>query len=105
MDLNTQNSFRTRIWKVDVTKHTILRNRYKEWMKKLGNPKFDSDSKKAVNFQLFPPRNMTNETFARHGNGKKNGFPKLKIELENIPGAELIFQADEIKGEIIITKF
>lgn len=105
MDLNTKNSFRTRIWKVDVTQHTILRERYIEWMNVLGYPKFNSNSEKSVNFQLFPPNNKTSETFARHGNGRSNGFPKLEIELENTRGSELIFQADEVNGEIIITKF
>lgn len=105
MDLNTKNSFRTRIWKVDVTQHTILRKRYIEWMNVLGYPKFNSNSEQSVNFQLFPPKNKSSETFARHGNGRSNGFPKLEIELENTTGSELIFQADEVNGEIIITKF
>lgn len=105
MDLNKEKSFRTRIWKVDVTKHEVLRQRYIEWMNKLGYPKFNSGEQKSVNFQLFPPRNMTNETFARHGNGRTNGFKRIEIELENTLGSELIFQADEVNNEIIITKF
>lgn len=105
MDLNSQGNFRTRIWKVDVTKHTILRERYTEWMNVLGYPKFDSEKEESVNFQLFPPHIRTDENFARHGNGRKNGFKKLKIPLENCEGSELIFRADEIDGKIIISKF
>ena len=105
MDLNTQDCFRTRIWKVDVTKHTILRDRYKEWMNVLGYPKFASEKEESVNFQLFPPHIRTEENFARHGNGRKNGFTKLEIPLENYEGSELIFRADEVDGRIIISKF
>lgn len=105
MDLNAQGCFRTRIWKVDVTKHTVLRERYKEWMNVLGYPKFASEKEESVNFQLFPPHIRTEESFARHGNGRKNGFTKLEIPLENCEGSELIFRADEIDGKIIISKF
>ncbi|MCQ2417501.1 MAG: MamI family restriction endonuclease [Oscillospiraceae bacterium] len=105
MDLNTEGNFRTRIWKVDVTKHTILRERYIEWMKVLGYPKFASEKEESVNFQLFPPHIRTEENFARHGNGRKNGFTKLEIPLENCEGSELIFRADEVNGKIIISKF
>ena len=105
MDLNPQDCFRTRIWKVDVTKHTILRERYKEWMNVLGYPKFASEKEESVNFQLFPPHIRTEESFARHGNGRKNGFTKLEIPLENYEGSELIFRADEVDGKIIISKF
>lgn len=105
MDLNSQGNFRTRIWKVDVTKHIILRERYTEWMNVLGYPKFDSKKEESVNFQLFPPHIKTEENFARHGNGRKNGFPKLEIPLENCEGSELIFRADEVDGRIVISKF
>jgi len=105
MDLNSQGNFRTRIWKVDVTKHTILKERYKEWMNVLGYPKFASEKEESVNFQLFPPHIRTEETFARHGNGRKNGFSKLEIPLENCEGSELIFRADEVDGKIVISTF
>lgn len=105
MDLNTHNAFRTRIWKVDVTRHEILRNRYVEWMEKLGYSKFASNEQESVNFQLFPPHNGTEETYARHGNGRANGFTKIQIPLEDVDGAELIFRADEIAGKIVISKF
>ena len=105
MDLNTSNCFRTRIWKVNIKEHEVLRNRYIEWMEKLGYKKFSNNKEESVNFQLFPPHSGTEETFARHGNGRKNGFEKLNIELENTKGSELIFRADEIDGRIVISKF
>ena len=105
MDLNSNNKFRTRIWKVNVQKHETLKERYIEWMNKLGYRKFSNNSEESVNFQLFPPHSGTEETFARHGNGRANGFQKLNIELENTKGSELIFRADEIDGKIVISKF
>lgn len=105
MDLNENQKFRTRIWKIDVTKHVILRERYIEWMHELGYPKFEANNEESVNFQLFPPHSQTNETCARHGNGRANGFSKLHIPLEGIDGAELIFCAEEINDEIVISKF
>lgn len=105
IDLNPQNQYRIRIWKIDILKHTILRNRYIEWMKKLGYPKFADRSHKSINFQLFPPRNGTNENFARHGNGRDSGFVKLRIPLENTTGSELIFRADIIGDKPVISVF
>lgn len=107
MDLNTSGKFRTRMWKIDITKHTILRNRYIEWMNILGYPKFNTfKDQPSVNFQLFPPHSSTEESFARHGNGRSNGFDKLEIPLENTDGAELVFRADEDEnGVIVISKF
>lgn len=107
MDLNTEGRFRTRMWKINIREHTILRNRYIEWMNILGYPKFNTVANQpSVNFQLFPPHSGTEESFARHGNGRSNGFPKLEIPLENTPGGELVFRADEDEhGNIIISKF
>ena len=106
IDYNTDNNFRIRIWKVNIQEHTILRNRYIEWMNKLGYPKFaDTANKPSVNFQLFPPANGTDQTYARHGNGRSNGFEKLQIPLENTPGSELIFKAEIVNNEVIISKF
>jgi len=105
MDLNEQNQFRTRIWKLNILEHEILRNRYIEWMNRLGYPKFKNNAQEGVNFQLFPPHIGTSENFARHGNGRSNGFDKLIVPLENCRGSELIFRADEIDGHIEITKF
>lgn len=106
IDNNHNGDFRIRIWKINIHEHTILRNRYIEWMNKLGYPKFaDTANKPSVNFQLFPPNNGTDENFARHGNGRDNGFPKLHIPLENTPGSELIFKAEIINDQVIISQF
>lgn len=106
IDYNPDNNFRIRIWKVNIKEHTILRKRYIEWMNKLGYPKFaDMTNKPSVNFQLFPPANGTNQTYARHGNGRVNGFEKLQIPLENTSGAELIFKAEIVNNEVIISQF
>ncbi len=75
-------------------------------MDKLGYSKFADTSKKPiVNFQLLPPSNGTNQNYARHGNGKQNGFEKLQIPLENTTGAELIFKAEIVNNEVIISEF
>lgn len=106
IDFNPEGNYRIRIWKVDIKKHTILRNRYIEWMNKLGYPKFRDTSHKSINFQLFPPHNGTEETFARHGNGRENGFPKIRIPLEDSSlGSELIFRCDVVNGQAIISRF
>lgn len=105
MDLNSSGGFRTRIWKVNVQKHTILRDRYIEWMDKLGYPKFNANAEQSVNFQLFPPRSGVDENFARHGNNRANGFPRLQIPLEDGDKSKLIFRADEINGQILISQF
>lgn len=106
IDYSPSHNCRIRIWKVNIEKHSILQNRYKEWMHKLGYPKFaDTTKKPSVNFQLFPPNSETSENFARHGNGRANGFPKLQIPLENTDGSELIFHAEVIDNEVIINKF
>lgn len=106
IDYSPEHNFRIRIWKVNIQKHTILQERYKEWMTKLGYPKFaDTTKKPSVNFQLFPPNSGTNENYARHGNGRANGFTKLHIPLEDTPGSELIFKAEVVNNEVVITKF
>ncbi len=106
IDFNTTGNYRIRIWRVDIKKHTILQNRYIDWMNKLGYPKFRDTSHKSINFQLFPPHNGTEETFARHGNGRKNGFSKITIPLEDSSlGSELIFRCDVVNGQVIISKF
>lgn len=106
IDYNPSNNYRIRIWKVNIQEHQILRERYIEWMKKLGYPKFaDTKGKPSVNFQLFPPKSGTNENYARHGNGRANGFSKLHIPLENTAGSELIFQADVKNNDVFISKF
>lgn len=105
IDLNPKHQYRIRIWKVDIHKHILLRNRYKEWMQKLGYPKFADPTHKSINFQLFLPRNGTDDNYARHGNGRENGFSKLNIPLENTEGATLIFRADIIDDIPVISVF
>ena len=106
MDLNPQQCFRTRIWKINVSRHTVLKNRYEEWMQKLGYPKLRGEMTGQANFQLFPPHNGADENFARHGNGREDGFSKIRIELENpSEGAELVFRADECDGKMVISQF
>lgn len=105
IDLNPEHQYRIRIWKVEIHKHELLRARYIEWMQKLGYPKFADPSHKSINFQLFPPRNETNENFARHGNGRRNGFEKLNIPLEDTEGSSLIFRADIVEGTPVISVF
>ena len=106
IDYNPDKNFRIRIWKVNIQEHTILRERYIEWMKKLGYPKFaDTTKRSSVNFQLFPPSSGTNQNYARHGNGRTNGFDKLQIPLENTSGSELIFKAEIVNNEVIISQF
>lgn len=103
MDLNSEGNFRTRVWKLDPSKHVLFRKRYLEWMKKLGKIKLEDPGRPGINFQLFPPRNKTNEDFARHGNGRVNGFTPIKIKLENVQGAKKILHAEEKNGVIEIT--
>ncbi|MCB8565796.1 MamI family restriction endonuclease [Fusobacterium ulcerans] len=105
LDLNESSKFRIRVWKVDVTQHEILRERYILWMETLGYPKFRAVNKPSVNFQLFPPRNGTDDNYARHGNGRGTGFPKLEIHLEGVRGSDLIFHAEETDNGIEIYKF
>lgn len=74
--------FRFRVWKTIPMKTTILKNRYSEWINKLAVKKLNS--RKGINFQLFPPKPTEADRYAnaRHGNGRKNGFTKLNIPLE-----------------------
>lgn len=93
IDLNKDRKVRIRIWAVDVTKHDVLRKRYILWMKTKGYPKFKNNKNESVNFQLFPPRMFKDETFARHGNNRANGYPSIEIDLENNESSKLIFYA------------
>lgn len=102
VDLNQQDLFRARIWKLDPRKHTVFNKRYKEWMIKLGIPKLNDPKRPGVNFQLFPPRSKTDENFARHGNGKENGFLPIKIKLENIKGSTKILHVEDTGEKIEI---
>lgn len=100
IDLNTKSLFRIRIWKLDPRKHEIFNARYKEWMKKLGIPKLSDPKRPGVNFQLFPPRLKTDDSFARHGKGTV--FPALQIDLEASPGSKKILHAEDVDGKINI---
>lgn len=102
MDLNPSGNCRTRVWKLDPHKHVVFRERYIEWMKKLGKPKLLKENRPGINFQLFPPRFKTDDNFARHGNGRKNGFTRIKIELDNVQGVKKILQAEEKEETIEI---
>lgn len=103
LDFNEFQNIRIRVWSVNVREHTTLRNRYIEWMDKLGCSKFeDKESRRTVNFQLFPPKNKTSESYARHGDGRC--FDKLQIELEDNISSHLIFHAEEEDGEMKILK-
>lgn len=93
IDLDKNNKIRIRIWTVDVTKHSVLRERYILWMNTKGYQKFKNNKNESVNFQLFPPRMFKDESFARHGNNRTNGYPAIKIDLENNESSKLIFYA------------
>lgn len=93
IDLDENRKIRIRIWAVDVTRHKALRERYILWMNTKGYKKFANNNNESVNFQLFPPRMFVNESFARHGNNRANGYPAIKIELENNDSSKLIFYA------------
>lgn len=106
IDRTPNENIRVRIWKVNIQEHDVLANRYHEWMEVKGYPKFQNTDRPSVNFQLFPPRCNTNENFARHGNGRGNGFTQLNIPLEDTAGSELIFHAEEsLTGDVEILTF
>lgn len=102
LDLNPEGLFRARAWKLNPREHLVFNQRYKEWMEKLGIPKLKNPNRPGVNFQLFPPRFKTDDNFARHGNGRSNGFTPIKIELENNTGAELILHAEQREDRVEI---
>lgn len=93
IDLDKNKKIRIRIWTVDVTKHNVLRERYILWMNTKGYKKFANNKNESVNFQLFPPRMFKDESFARHGNNRVNGYPAIEIDLENNESSKLIFYA------------
>lgn len=105
MDKNESNNFRFRVWGINPREHVILKNRYEEWMSVLGYPKLESDDRKAVNFQLFPPRNKTTDNYARHGNGRRNGFSRLQIPLQNTRGGALLMHCEIVNQEVVFHHF
>jgi hypothetical protein len=104
IDKDPNDCIRFRIWKLFPKIHQDFFTRYNEWIDKLGRPKLNQPSRPGVNFQLFPPRNGTLENFARHGNGRANGFTPLKIYLEGAEGSTLIFQATLRNSNVEIDK-
>ncbi len=102
MDLNIKGKFRTRVWMLNPRKHEVFRKRYIEWMNKLGKTKLQNPSRPGINFQLFPPHHKKDEEFARHGNGRKNGFTSIKVELNDSRGSKKILHAEEKDGVIEI---
>lgn len=105
MDENTLGILRFRVWQIDPRLHNVLKDRYEEWMRVLGNPKLGAPNRPAVNFQLFPPHNRTDENFARHGNGRANGFEKLIIPLQDTPGGNLLLHCEYINNDIVFHTF
>jgi hypothetical protein len=103
LDLNSDNKFRARVWRLNPREHNVFNARYCEWMKKLGIPKLKDPKRPGVNFQLFPPHLKTDDNFARHGNGQENGFPPIEINLESVAGSQKILHAEEINGTISVT--
>jgi hypothetical protein len=101
LDLDPQGLFRTRVWRLNPREHKLFNDRYKEWMEKLALPKLRNPARPGVNFQLFPPRLKTDETFARHGNGRSNGFSPLQVQLQDTEGAELLLHT--LQKEDLIT--
>lgn len=94
MDFNPEKDMRFRVWKLLPKRHALFKERYEEWMEKLGYPKLAGQRRVGVNFQLFPPRMATMDDFARHGNNRKDGFKRLRIPLDDDIGTKLIFHAE-----------
>lgn len=104
LDLNPKGLFRTRVWRLNPREHTMFNQRYKEWMVKLALPKLNNPLRPGVNFQLFPPRLKTDDTYARHGNGRSNGFEAIQIELDGVEGSDLILHTLQDKDRIEVIK-
>jgi hypothetical protein len=102
MDFNPEEHMRFRVWKLLPQKHKLFKERYEEWMQKLGYPKLSDPKRPGVNFQLFPPKNKIADDYARHGNNRAGGFKRIQVELDDGVGAKLIFHAEIQKGEIIL---
>lgn len=86
---------RARAWRLVPKDHAPFKERYLDWVEKLGKPKLNDPKRPSANFQLFPPRLGSNDTYARHGkSGANQVFAPLKVELEK-GGARKIFHAEE----------
>lgn len=92
--LQITNACRIRVWRINPREHTLFRRRYLEWTEKKARPKFDQPSvrgnRQDANFQLFPPRNGTNESFARHGSTRSGELPPIHVRLQDVEGAQLV---------------
>jgi hypothetical protein len=96
---------RVRVWRLSPSAHQVFQQRFKEWAEKVGYPIFRKRDKmrKDANFQLFPPRNGSEDDYARHGGGgpagpRKVRLKELKILLNEPPGSVLLFHAEQ-EGE------
>ena len=106
LDLNRHSRVRARVWKLLPSAHAAFHSRYIEWMERLGKPKLVDPRRPYANFQLFPPKSQTDDDFARHGNGRGDGFSRLRIELETPPDSQLAFLAEEgPPGQIAVRQF
>jgi hypothetical protein len=104
LDSTEADHIRIRIWKLNPREHMDFNRRYKKWMRIKGYPKLKNASRPAINFQLFPPRNKTLDDFARHGNGREDGFAPLQIKLEGVEGCTKILHLEaDSAGELQVT--
>jgi len=93
---------RVRVWRLSPKQHEDFATRFKLWAKKVGYPIFQprDGKRRDANFQLFPPRNGSEDGYARHGGGGPAGpqkvrLPELKIMLNKPPGSVLLFHAEQ----------
>lgn len=96
---------RVRVWRLSPKLHEAFATRFQLWAKKVGSPIFRKrgGKRKDANFQLFPPRNGSEDDYARHGGGgpagpKKVRLPELRIMLSEPPGSILLFHAEQDGG-------
>ncbi|HUW22258.1 MAG TPA: MamI family restriction endonuclease [Candidatus Bathyarchaeia archaeon] len=95
LDWNSEQRFRAKVWRLDPDVHDVFKARYEEWMEKKGLPKLKDPRRPDANFQLFPPRPGREENYARHGSVRKGELRPIKIYLDKVEGAALIFHAEE----------
>jgi hypothetical protein len=102
---NYESGVRVRVWRLSPKTHRPFKRRFNDWAKKVGFPIFRKRGRirKDANFQLFPPRNGSEDDYARHGGGgpagpKKVRFDELKVKLNKPPGSVLLFHAGQ-KGK------
>jgi len=93
---------RVRAWQMSPKNHKAFGKRFRLWAKQVGFPIFRQPGKKRkdANFQLFPPRNGSDDDYARHGGGGPAGpnkvrMAELEIMLNQPPGSVLLFHAEQ----------